>query len=213
MLGVAVAGLGANAISAWVLSRGGGHQHNLNTRGAFLHVIGDMLGSVGAIVAALVMLATGWYLADPILSTVIGMLILRSAWMLLRESVDVLLESTPRGIDSREVRDAISGVDGVCGVHDLHIWTVTSGLDSMSAHVQVNDTRAWNEVVVDLTDRMRQRFGIAHVTLQPESCNGTHVTVHGCSLDTPEGRGACIAALRDGQHAHAGHHHHYSGGR
>jgi cobalt-zinc-cadmium efflux system protein len=208
MLGVAVAGLGANAISAWVLSRGGGHQHNLNTRGAFLHVIGDMLGSVGAIVAALVMLATGWYLADPILSTVIGMLILRSAWMLLRESVDVLLESTPRGIDSREVRDAISGVDGVCGVHDLHIWTVTSGLDSMSAHVQVNDTRAWNEVVVDLTDRMRQRFGIAHVTLQPESCNGTHVTVHGCSLDTPEGRGACIAALRDGQHAHAGHHHH-----
>lgn len=211
MLAVAVAGLGANAASAWVLSRGGGHEHNLNTRGAFLHVIGDMLGSVGAIVAALVMMATGWYLADPILSTVIGLLILRSAWLLLRESVDVLLEATPRGIETSDVRAALSEVDGVCGVHDLHIWTVTSGLESMSAHVQVTDTRAWNEVCVDLTDRMRERFGIAHVTLQPESCTGTHVTIDGCSLDTEEGRSACIAALRDGQHvhvhSHAGHHH------
>lgn len=209
MLAVAVAGLGANAASAWVLSRGGGHEHNLNTRGAFLHVIGDMLGSVGAIVAALVMMATGWYLADPILSTVIGLLILRSAWLLLRESVDVLLEATPRGIEATEVRDALSDVDGVCGVHDLHIWTVTSGLESMSAHVQVDETRAWNDVCIDLTDRMRERFGIAHVTLQPESCAGAHVTIEGCSLDTAEGRGACIAALREGQqvHSHAGHHH------
>ena len=209
MLAVAVAGLGANAASAWVLSRGGGHQHDLNTRGAFLHVLGDMLGSVGAIVAALVMMATGWYLADPILSAVIGLLILRGAWMLLRESVDVLLESTPRGIDASAVRDAISDVEGVCGVHDLHIWTVTSGLESMSAHVQVNSTREWNDVCVDLTGRMRERFGIAHVTLQPESCNGSHVTIDSCSLDTPEGRSACIASLRDGQHvhSHAGHHH------
>lgn len=210
MLAVAIAGLAANAASAWVLSRGDGHLHNLNTRGAFLHVIGDMLGSVGAIVAALVMLATDWYLADPILSTVIGLLVLRSAWMLLRESVDVLLESTPRGLATGDVRAAISDVDGVCGVHDLHIWTVTSGLDSMSAHVQVDDTRDWNDVCVDLTDRMRERFGIAHVTLQPESCNGTHVTIDACSLDTPDGRGACIAALRAGQHvhSHASHHHH-----
>lgn len=208
MLAVAVAGLGANAASAWVLSRGGGHERNLNTRGAFLHVIGDMLGSVGAIVAALVMMATGWYLADPILSAVIGVLILRSAWLLLKDSVDVLLEATPRGIKTGEVRDAISDVDGVCGVHDLHIWTVTSGLESMSAHVQVNDARPWNDVCVDLTDRMRERFGIAHVTLQPESCNGTHVAIDACSLDTTEGRDACIAALREGQHvhSHAGHH-------
>ena len=209
MLAVAIAGLAANGASAWVLSRGGGHQHNLNTRGAFLHVIGDMLGSVGAIVAALVMLATGWYLADPILSAIIGILILRSAWMLLRESVDVLLESTPQGINSRDVRDAISGVDGVCGVHDLHIWTVTSGLESMSAHVQVDNSRDWNDVCVDLTDRMRDQFGIAHVTLQPETCTGTHVTIDSCSLDTSDGRSACIAALRAGQHvhSHAGHHH------
>lgn len=210
MLLVAFAGLGANAASAWVLSRGGGHQHNLNTRGAFLHVVSDMLGSVGAIVAALVMMATGWYLADPILSAVIGLLILRSAWVLLRQSTDVLLEATPKGIDSGDVRDALSGVDGVCGVHDLHIWTVTSGLDSMSAHVQVNNSRPWNDVCVDLTDAMRDEFGIAHVTLQPESCGGTHVTTAECSLDTTEGRHACIAALEEGEsvHAsHAGHHH------
>lgn len=210
MLYVAVAGLAANAASAWVLSRGGGHEHNLNTRGAFLHVIGDMLGSVAAIIAAFIMLWTGWYLADPILSTLIGLLVLRSAWMLLKDSVDVLLEATPRGIETEEVRDALSDVNGVCGVHDLHIWTVTSGLESMSAHVQVNDSRPWNDVCVDLTDRMRERFGIAHVTLQPESCNGTHVTIQGCSLDTTEGRDACIASLRAGQHVHSrsgGHHH------
>lgn len=201
MLAVAFAGLGANVASAWVLSREGGHQHNLNTRGAFLHVIGDMLGSVGAIVAALVMMGTGWYLADPILSTIIGALILRSAWLLLRESVDVLLESTPRGIKSGEVRDALIDVDGVCGVHDLHIWTVTSGLDSISAHVQVNDTRDWNDVCVDLTDTVRDRFGISHVTLQPESCNGgVHAATAECSLDTAEGRRACIAAVQDGLH-------------
>lgn len=210
MLVVAFLGLGANVASAWVLSRGGGHQHNLNTRGAFLHVIGDMLGSVGAIVAALVMLGTGWYLADPILSTAIGLLILRSAWRLLRESVDVLLDATPAGVDAGDVRHALSDVDGVCGVHDLHIWTVTSGLDSMSAHVQVDDTRPWNEILVDLTDEMRDRFGIAHVTVQPEVCTGRHITTHGCSIDTADGRGACIAGVRADQvvkPAHAGHHH------
>jgi cobalt-zinc-cadmium efflux system protein len=211
MLVVAVVGLAANAASAWVLSRGGGHQHNLNTRGAFLHVIGDMLGSVGAIVAALVMMGTGWYLADPILSAVIGLLILRSAWQLLWESVEVLLEATPRGIDSADVRDTITAVDGVCGIHDLHIWTVTSGLESMSAHVQVNNTRPWNDVCIDLTHTMREHFGIAHVTLQPESCSGReHFRTSECSLDTDDGRGACIAALagdRDAVVAHAGHHH------
>jgi cobalt-zinc-cadmium efflux system protein len=213
MLAVAVAGLVANAASAWVLSRGGGHQHNLNTRGAFLHVIGDMLGSVGAIIAALVMMGTGWYLADPILSAVIGLLILRSAWHLLRESVEVLLEATPRGIQSSDVQNAITSVEGVCGMHDLHIWTVTSGLESMSAHVQVNNTRAWNEVCIDLTQMMRQRFGIAHVTLQPESCSGReHFSIGECSLDTANGRDACIAAVDESRsevmaHAHAGHRH------
>lgn len=195
MLVVAVAGLVANAVSAWVLSRGGGHQHNLNTRGAFLHVIGDMLGSVGAIVAALVMLATGWYLADPLLSALIGLLVLWSAWRLLRESVDVLLESTPEDIDVPDVVRAMNEVPGVAGVHDVHIWTVTSGLVAMSAHVEVANQQEWPRLLGDLTSLVRGRFGIAHVTLQPEETNDTRDAFRGCSIDSDEGRAACQQAL------------------
>lgn len=192
MLIVAIAGLAANAASAWVLSRGGGHQHDLNTRGAFLHVIGDLLGSVGAIVAALVMLATGWYLADPILSAGIGLLILWSAWRLLRESTEVLLEATPSEIDPIEVRRAMTTVPGVSGVHDLHIWTVTSGLVALSAHIECDRERDWNDLLVDLSALLRERFGIAHVTLQPEMGN-LPAALAQCTLDTPEGRLACLS--------------------
>ena len=204
MLVIAIAGLAANAASAWVLSRGGGHQHNLNTRGAFLHVIGDMLGSVGAIIAAIVMLVTGWYLADPILSAGIGLLILWSSWQLLKESVDVLLESTPAHVDAIEVRTAICEVDGVAGVHDLHIWTVTSGLDAVSAHIEVEDMEQWHDVLVELARMLRERFGIAHVTLQPED-EHREGWLKDCSLDTPEGRAACLS--HEGQLAEPAHAH------
>lgn len=195
MLLVAVAGLAANAASAWVLMRGGGHEQNLNTRGAFLHVVGDMLGSLGAIAAALVMLATGWYLADPLLSAAIGLLILWSSWRLFRESVEVLLETTPKGIDATEVRTALSQVEGVTGVHDLHIWTVTSGLIAMSGHVEVTSAREWHDLLDQCTRLLRERFGIAHVTLQPETLDGTLGSFDGCSLDSEEGRNACRLAL------------------
>lgn len=175
MLIVAIAGLGANAASAWVLSRRGGHTHNLNVRGAFLHVIGDLLGSVGAIVAAVVMLATGWYLADPILSAGIGLLVLWSSWRLLREAVDVLLEATPGDIDADEVRAAMCAVHGVMGVHDLHIWTVTSGLVSLSAHVGIYRMDVWEDVLREMTGMLLERFGIGHVTLQPELMPDTGV--------------------------------------
>ncbi len=205
MLAVAIAGLGANVASAWVLMRGGGHEHNLNMRGAFLHVIGDMLGSVGAISAALIMLATGWYLADPILSAGIGLLILWSSWRLLRESVEVLLEATPAHIDATDVRARLREVDGVVGVHDLHIWTVTSGLVSMSAHVEVTGERDWHDVLDDLAGLLREQFGIAHVTLQPEARH-TGTGAIECSLDTPEGRAACrvprVVATNGGVAAH-----------
>ncbi len=192
MLIVAVAGLAANVASAWVLMRGGDHKESLNVRGAYLHVLGDMLGSVGAIAAALLMLATGWYLADPILSAGIGMLILWSSWRLMRESVEVLLEATPAHVDAREVRRAMAEVDGVLGIHDLHVWTVTSGLISMSGHVEVTGQRDWHETLLELTEMLRDRFAIAHVTLQPEVCSvGSDSTE--CSLDSPEGRAACLA--------------------
>lgn len=194
MLAVAIAGLGANAVSAWVLSRGDGHSHgnDLNTRGALLHVFGDMLGSAGAILAALVMLATGWYLADPLLSAGIGLLILWSSWKLLRASVDVLLEATPAGIDAGGVRAAMLTIDDVEGVHDLHIWTVTSGLIALSSHVEVTGTRDWHAVLLDLSALLRERFGIAHVTLQPEHGLALPDSFRGCSFDTPEGRAACL---------------------
>ena len=201
MLAVAVAGLVANGAAAWVLARGGGHgghQHNFNTRGAFLHVVGDLLGSLGAIVAALVMLATGWYLADPLLSAGIGLLILWGSWRLLRESVDVLLEATPAHLDASEVRAVMERVVGVAGVHDLHVWTVTSGFIALSSHVEVSGERDWRDVLLDLPARLRARSGIGHVTLQPEEPHGKTAPCRGCALDTPEGLVACLVPLRGG---------------
>ncbi len=210
MLAVAMAGLAANAVSAWVLMRGGGHEENLNTRGAVLHVVGDLVGSAGAITAALIMLATGWYLADPILSAGIGLLILWSSWRLLRESVEVLLESTPKGIVPVEVRGAMGAVAGVGGVHDLHIWTVTSGLVAMSCHVDITGEREWHGILDDLTTLLRTRFGIAHVTVQPEEMDGNPGGEGGCSLDTESGRNPCRVALRaalpDGGSSHSHRH-------
>ncbi len=195
MLVIAVLGLAANAGSAWVLTRGGMHAHDLNVRGAFLHVIGDLLGSVGTIFAAITMLATGWYLADPILSMGIGLLIVRSAWRLLWDSVDVLLEATPAHIDADEVRRAMQQVRGVEGVHDLHIWTVTSGLVALSGHVEVTGQRDWHEMLVELATLLRERFGIAHVTLQPEQHRRLPEPFRGCSLDSPEGQSACLVPI------------------
>ena len=205
MLAIAIAGLGANAASAWVLMRGGDHQHNLNTRGAFLHVVGDMLGSAGAIVAALVMLATGWYIVDPILSACIGLLVLRGAWHLLSESTNILLEATPTAIEPADVRSAVCALEGVHDIHDMHIRTVTSGLIAMSAHVEVTGTHDWHDVLEHTTALLRDRFGIAHATLQPEEPHAHGDVYRGCSLDTPEGQNACRVALASSmrpQHDH-----------
>jgi len=210
MLVVAFAGLLANAASAWVLMRGGGHQENLNTRGAFLHVIGDLIGSVGAIVAALIMLATGWYLADPILSAGIGALILFSSVRLLRESLDVLLEATPGHIDPEQVRQAMREIPGVDNVHDLHIWTVTSNLVAMSAHVETREEPAWSETLTLLTLLLSERFGIAHVTLQPEGQSMLPDLYRACSIDSPAGQQACrtlVASSRRRDPAAQPHHH------
>jgi cobalt-zinc-cadmium efflux system protein len=195
MLVVAVAGLLANGVSALVMMRSGGHEENLNMRGAFLHIVGDLLGSVGTILAAIIMLATGWYFADPLLSAGIGLLILWNSWSLLRESVDVLLEATPKNIDIAEVRKALSNVDDIEGVHDLHVWTVTSGLIAMSGHVVVSGQRTWRDVRVQLTASLRDRFGIMHVTLQPEEPFEQDDSFDGCSFDTPEGLAACQIKL------------------
>ena len=165
MLGVALAGLVVNIVCAWMLH--GSAQSSLNLRGAYLHVLGDLLGSVGTVAAAIIVGRTGWLLADPIASVVVTLLIVRGAWRLVRESVDVLLESVPSHISIEAVRARLAAIDGVHSVHDLHVWSVTSGLVAMSAHAVVPDVSRQQRALEDMHRAMRE-FGIGHVTVQLE---------------------------------------------
>jgi cobalt-zinc-cadmium efflux system protein len=166
MLGIAVGGLAVNLAGLWVL--GGGSHENLNIRGAWLHVFTDTLGSVGTILAGLAIWALGWNWADPAVSVVIGLLVIYSSWRLLKESVAVLMEHAPRGIDVDEVRRVLRQQPGVLGIHDLHVWTITSGLDSLSAHVVIEDGRPSAAILGQMRAVVYERFGIEHVTLQLE---------------------------------------------
>ena len=165
MLVVAVAGLIVNVIAARMLHAHG--ESSLNVRAAYLHVLGDLLGSVGTVAAAVVVRTTGWLAADPVASIIMSALILRGAWRLVRESVDVLLESTPSHISLGSVRAQLEAIPGVESVHDLHVWTVTSGLVAMSAHAIVREPDRHQHVLEHVHDAMRL-FGIDHVTVQLE---------------------------------------------
>ena len=165
MLVVAVAGLLVNVVAARMLHAHG--ETSLNVRAAYLHVLGDLLGSVGTVAAALVVRTTGWLAADPVASIIMAALILRGAWRLVRESVDVLLESTPSHISLGSVRAQLEAIPGVESVHDLHVWTVTSGLVAMSAHAIVREPDRHQHVLEHVHDAMRL-FGIEHVTVQLE---------------------------------------------
>lgn len=166
MLIVAALGLVVNVTAGAILY--GSHQHNLNLRGAFLHVVSDAVGSVGAIAAGLVMLATEWYLADPIISILIGVLILHSSWSLVKESVSILMQAVPKGIRLEEVQRTIEEVNGVMKVHDLHVWAVTSGIFTLSAHAVVHNGEDFHEVLNGIEDTLKDRFNIEHVTIQLE---------------------------------------------
>jgi cobalt-zinc-cadmium efflux system protein len=165
LLGVAALGLAANAAGAAVLHRG--HRHSLNERGAYLHVVSDLLGSIGALGAGVVIVATGWVAADPLISLFIAALILVGAWRLVRESVDVLLEATPSHVSLAEVHDRMASVPGVASVHDLHVWTVTSGVVAMSGHLVVRDP-AENQRILETVQQRLEALGIGHVTVQIE---------------------------------------------
>ena len=166
MLVVAVAGLIVNIIAA--ISLHSSAEHNLNLRGAYLHVLGDLLGSVGAIAAAGIIMTTGWLPADALISGFVGLLILLGSWKLVRESVDVLLEAVPKHIDLAAVRRSIDEIQGVDEVHDLHVWTLTSGFFAMSGHAVVRNPENNPRVLREITTRMREQFGISHVTVQLE---------------------------------------------
>jgi cation diffusion facilitator family transporter len=171
VLAVGVVGLAVNLVSLAVLRRGRGE--SLNVRGAYLEVLADALGSVAVIVAALVIAVTGWTPADTVASLAIGVLVLPRAWHLLREALDVLLEAAPRGVDLDHVREHILEVEGVIGVHDLHAWTITSGLPVLSAHVVVTDDAldAGNggRVLDALCECLGEHFDMEHCTFQLEA--------------------------------------------
>lgn len=165
LLGVATLGLAANVVGVMILHHG--HDHSLNQRGAYLHMMSDLLGSIGAVVAGVLILTTGWRLADPIISLAIGLLILGGAWRLVRESADILLESTPDHIALAAVHEALAALPGVSSVHDLHVWTLTSGVVAMSGHLVVREPANNQRILEDAQNRLRA-LGIHHVTVQME---------------------------------------------
>jgi cobalt-zinc-cadmium efflux system protein len=166
VLGVGVIGVAVNLAAAGLLGRARGH--SLNRRAALRHVLADLLGSVGVIVAAAIVLATGWREADPLVSIFIALLVLASSWTILRDSIGILLEGAPRGIDPKEVGRAMAGAEGVEEVHDLHIWTITSGFPSLSAHVLVAPGADCHGIRLALERLLADRFALTHTTLQVE---------------------------------------------
>jgi cobalt-zinc-cadmium efflux system protein len=168
MLIVASIGLAVNLIMAALLFSS--RRENLNVKGAFLHVVSDALGSVGAIVAAFIIIMTGHNWVDPVVSVLIGMLVLYASWGLVKESVRILMEGVPSEVDIREIEENIVGQDGVCCVYDLHVWSITSNRHALSAHVVLSDEQGdRNRVLTDLNEVLQERFHIDHTTIQLES--------------------------------------------
>ena len=167
MLAVAAVGMLVNLASAYLLMHG--QKVSLNVRGAFLEVVGDLLGSIAVIAAGLIILATGFYLIDPIASVLIGLFILPRTWTLIRHAVDILLEAAPRDVDMAQVMQHIKELDGVADVHDLHAWTITSGMNVLSAHVVLNPEAEPGQVLDRLAGCLTGHFDIEHSTFQLES--------------------------------------------
>ena len=177
MLVVATLGLLVNVAGAAILYRSGGD--SLNVEGAMRHVLADALGSAGAMAAAATIILTGWRYADPLISVAIGLLILGSSWKLLRDSTNILLEATPRGLNAGEVGQKMAAADGIVEVHDLHIWTITSGFPALSAHVLVGKHEDCHARRRELEELLTNEYGISHTTLQVD-----HVGDHYTSLQT-----------------------------
>ncbi|WP_334151121.1 cation diffusion facilitator family transporter [Hyphomicrobium sp.] len=178
MLAVAVAGLIINLISMRLLSAGSAE--SLNVKGAYFEVLADMLGSLGVIVAAAVVVMTGWKLIDPIIGAGIGLFIVPRTWILLKQAVHILMEGTPPEIDLALLEKKLLDIPGVVMVRDLHVWTITSGADAMSCHLVVNDTGASQSILAAAQDAMRSGFGLTHTTLQIEDA-----AIHETHSDVP----------------------------
>ncbi|MBY0029815.1 cation transporter [Priestia aryabhattai] len=174
MIIIASIGLVVNIIAAYILMKGD-KSENLNVRSAFLHVIGDLLGSVGAIIAALLIMFFGWSLADPIASVLVAILIIISAFRVTRDSINILMEGAPSHIDVTQVREALIAINNTLEVHDLHIWAISSDIPSLSCHIVVNDLKSSSMVMNSAKEILEKQFKIKHTTIQidtPETkCN------------------------------------------
>lgn len=179
---IAVGGLIVNIVSAKLLH--GDHKHDLNMRAAWLHVMGDLLGSVTAIVAGVLIVAFGWLWADPVCSVVISLIIIFGAWRLILESVNVLLVSTPAHINLTAVEQTILETTGVGGVHDLHVWTISSGIEALSAHISHDESVVHSELLVNVREKLHERFGLDHLTIQMETMDREAEAVYVCETGT-----------------------------
>ena len=195
MLIISSIGLFVNILVAWIMHRGGDTEENLNMRGAYLHVLGDMLGSVGAIIAALLMMFYGFGWADPLASVIVAALVLRSGFYVTKSAVNVLMEGTPENTNVDDVIQTIQITDGIISIHDLHIWSITSGLNALSCHAVVIDsmTIAESEDMLRKIEHDLLHLGIQHVTIQLETTAHTHDESILCQIKGEPG----------------GHHHHH----
>jgi cobalt-zinc-cadmium efflux system protein len=179
---IAVGGLVINLICAWLLH--GDHEHDLNMRGAWLHVVGDALGSVTAILAGVLIVAFGWLWADAASSVLISLIIIVSAWNLIKESVNVLLEGTPSHINLKAVEATIRTTENVEDVHDLHVWTITSGMEALSVHIIHRDEISQKELLQTVRQKLHDEFGIDHLTIQMETLETERQSAHPCFSGT-----------------------------
>jgi len=188
MLIIAIIGLLVNLLVAWIMMRGGDVEENLNMRGAYLHVISDMLGSIGAVAAALLMMFFGWGWADPLASVIVAALVLRSGYQVTRAGLHVLMEGTPKNVDVDEVIGVVQRKDGIQGIHDLHIWTITSGLNALSCHAVVDDDMsvAESEALLREIEKDLEKQNIHHVTIQLETSAHLHDTSILCNVQAEE---------------------------
>ena len=180
MLIVSLVGFALNLYSVRILHAGA--KESLNVKSAYLEVFSDLLATIGLVVASIIMMFTKWYLADPLISVIIGLMILPRTWMLLSECVNVLMEGTPGHVDLSKLRESFLAVAGVVEVHDIHVWTITSGLDAMSGHVTISDDAQADAVLSELTKIAEDEFHLNHTTIQVEQVQCKRLSGDSCSI-------------------------------
>jgi cobalt-zinc-cadmium efflux system protein len=185
LVGVGAVAFLVNIVTAWLVKRGS--EHDLNLRSAFLHLMGDVLSTLGAVIAGIIIVFTNWNWLDPLVSVLIGALILWNAWGILRQAIHILLESTPESINVNSMVEDITRVEGVQSVHDLHVWSINESLRALSAHIVTDDISisAGTPIQNSINEILAHKYNIQHATLQLE-CEGCHENILFCAINDPQ---------------------------